>query len=338
MRLSERIQNGSTSNFIKKLNESIKLEEKCNKNKMTEEDENLKTQAIGSITQEAINGFNKLKNLFNSDEQKEELDGFYFPKKAIQILKDSNKEYHLNQYMDLKISDILNMIEDNDNIEGAINDLFDEYDESSAFSWSDNFITALSSLVSDDIEEYTDDVDEGCKNEACKNEGCKNEGCKNEGCKNEACKNEACKNEACKNEACKNEGCYRKKSKSKINEEDSTIQDENIQKLKDTLEQDGWDFYTDNYNGGIELEIHKYSPAGEDFFFNVFGKNSTELIENIIRYTNEFDADEHAMEVKDMEGAPSIRELLKDADKIRPILQNKPETDVNNETNIEDED
>jgi len=71
-----------------------------------------------------------------------------------------------------------------------------------------------------------------------------------------------------------------------------------------------------------DIELAKYSPAGEDFFFTV---NKTNFVDEVIIYAEEFDADEHAeMWVNNMhevKGVPqSIRTLIEDADAIKEML------------------
>lgn len=80
------------------------------------------------------------------------------------------------------------------------------------------------------------------------------------------------------------------------------------------------DWKVNEYNTDVELE--KYSPAGEDFLFYVDKKN---IIKNITEYADDFDADEHAeMWVENMHtvrGVPqSIRALINDADAIKEML------------------
>lgn len=53
------------------------------------------------------------------------------------------------------------------------------------------------------------------------------------------------------------------------------------------LERLGWS-YTDDGDGNIELE--KYSPAGEDFIITVGAEN---FVENVKEYAAHFDQDEH---------------------------------------------
>lgn len=71
-----------------------------------------------------------------------------------------------------------------------------------------------------------------------------------------------------------------------------------------------------------DIEVAKYSPAGEDFFFTVSKKN---FLDDVITYAESFDADEHAeMWVENMHtvsGVPqSIRTLIDDADAIKEML------------------
>ena len=81
----------------------------------------------------------------------------------------------------------------------------------------------------------------------------------------------------------------------------------------------GW-WYNIYEDGSIE--IGKHSPAGEDFFFNIAGKDITTEVQE---YYEDFDPDEHAkMWVENMEtvkGVPrSIRTLINDADAIDKML------------------
>lgn len=71
-----------------------------------------------------------------------------------------------------------------------------------------------------------------------------------------------------------------------------------------------------------DIELAKYSPAGEDFFFTVSKKN---FLDDVVEYAESFDADEHAeMWVENMHtvsGVPqSIRTLIDDADAIKEML------------------
>lgn len=71
-----------------------------------------------------------------------------------------------------------------------------------------------------------------------------------------------------------------------------------------------------------DIELAKYSPAGEDFFFTVSKKN---FLDDVIDYAESFDADEHAEmwveNIHTVSGVPqSIRTLIEDADAIKEML------------------
>ena len=71
-----------------------------------------------------------------------------------------------------------------------------------------------------------------------------------------------------------------------------------------------------DYGDVVEFEFS--SPAGEDFVFSVDADN---VADNVWEYAQNFDAEEHAREVMDMPGAPSLRELLEDAEEIQGMLE-----------------
>lgn len=89
-------------------------------------------------------------------------------------------------------------------------------------------------------------------------------------------------------------------------------------RIKKICEKLDWNIY--EHNNDVELE--KYSPAGEDFFFCV---DKNDFVNNVIEYAEDFDADEHAeMWVENrhsVRGVPqSIRTLIDDADAIKEML------------------
>lgn len=74
-------------------------------------------------------------------------------------------------------------------------------------------------------------------------------------------------------------------------------------------------------DGTIELE--KYSPAGEDFWFSV---TAEDFVDDVKEYAADFDPDEHIamwIEAKrnGARGVPSARELVYDAEDIDKMLQ-----------------
>jgi hypothetical protein len=98
------------------------------------------------ISQEAKDSFTSLKDIIENDDNKINVNGFWLSDKAVAIIKSSNTNFHLNSYMNLNISDIINMVKDNDTIEQAIDELYTDYDSNSAYSWAENFISVLENL------------------------------------------------------------------------------------------------------------------------------------------------------------------------------------------------
>ena len=119
-----------------------------------------KARVKADISDKARKHFRMLQDIIEEGEDKVNVDGWYYPEKAVYVVKQSDLSYHLNPYMDLTVANILNMVNDNESIEAAIDELFNEYKADSAYSWADNFISKLDKLdfsVLDDLEEYTDD-------------------------------------------------------------------------------------------------------------------------------------------------------------------------------------
>lgn len=85
--------------------------------------------------------------------------------------------------------------------------------------------------------------------------------------------------------------------------------------LSDVAEPLGWRLVLLNNN---DVEIGQYSPAGEDFWFSLNGDE--DYFEQIIRYANNFDVDEHAEMWVGGNGAPSISILVDDARDIQKML------------------
>ena len=103
----------------------------------------------GDITTEMRNNFTKLKDIINEGGDKVEYDGFYIPQKFIDAFSNTDMRHSLNSYMDLTISDVFNMIDDNTDIEMALKQLFDEYKPDSALAWGDNFLQLLSGSLNE---------------------------------------------------------------------------------------------------------------------------------------------------------------------------------------------
>ena len=98
------------------------------------------------IDDEAELGFNMLKDVINGREELEYIDGFYYPRQAIEMVERCDRCFHLNKYMDLTISDILNYVSDHLTLEGAIDEIYSVYRESYADSWAENLMYILRQL------------------------------------------------------------------------------------------------------------------------------------------------------------------------------------------------
>lgn len=91
-------------------------------------------------------------------------------------------------------------------------------------------------------------------------------------------------------------------------------------KYIDICEGLGWSV-TDTGDG--EIELGKYSPAGEDFSFGVEAEN---FVENVKAYAASFNQDEHVemwvmARINGTSGVPSCRELVEDAKAIDDMLR-----------------
>lgn len=115
-------------------------------------------RVVNNMPANAKESFKELKEILDDETHDTSVDGFYFPAKAVAILENT-EQYHLNGYMDLTVSNILNMVDDCDTIEEAIHQLFVDYNPDSAFSWADNFVTVLDKLDFDISEEDSEELD-----------------------------------------------------------------------------------------------------------------------------------------------------------------------------------
>lgn len=95
------------------------------------------------------------------------------------------------------------------------------------------------------------------------------------------------------------------------------------------------DWYCHKCDDGT-LELEKHSPAGEDFWFDIKGKDiPTEVRE----YAEDFDADEHVelwVEGRGKRGVPeTVRELVDDAEAIQKMLDELAEALESVQTNCD---
>lgn len=69
------------------------------------------------------------------------------------------------------------------------------------------------------------------------------------------------------------------------------------------------------------VDFAKYSPAGEDFSFYCEANTPEEMAHEVLRYSTNFDIDEHVKSVMEMCDAPSLRELVHDAEDIASMVE-----------------
>lgn len=95
--------------------------------------------------------------------------------------------------------------------------------------------------------------------------------------------------------------------------------------LIDKAEELDWSVEFDEGSCGRYVEFCKYSPAGEDFGFSVYFDEIEDIPDEVGKYYNSFDVDEHIemwIEAKNngVGGVPSIRRLVEDAEDIDEML------------------
>ena len=81
-------------------------------------------------------------------------------------------------------------------------------------------------------------------------------------------------------------------------------------------------FKTNPYCDSLyEACFQAYTPAGEDFFFSVYGETYEEITAEVTAYYEDFDEAEHIHLVEGMRGAPSLSILIADAKAIKKMLK-----------------
>mgnify|MGYP004500123307 FL=1 len=102
-------------------------------------------------------------------------------------------------------------------------------------------------------------------------------------------------------------------------------------KLRSTIEDAGWrcnPIYNTDETEVTGLEIGMYSPAGEDFWFTVYGDTDKDILDEVQDAAHSFDVEEHTMENYGQIGAPGLRALLDDAEEIKRSM-NRLYKDIN---------
>lgn len=103
-----------------------------------------------------------------------------------------------------------------------------------------------------------------------------------------------------------------------------------VQTILDEIEKTDWGAQVVKYSNGDTIFISQYSPAGEDFGFEIDVKdNVADMVDEISEYVNNFDIDEHIELWADgagQNGVPDIDELVEDAGDIKSMLEDLEQT------------
>ena len=105
-----------------------------------------------------------------------------------------------------------------------------------------------------------------------------------------------------------------------LKESESNISEE-FREVVNKIEDLGWSISIVDYANGDFLNFAKYSDAGEDFYFEVEAKSLPEVVKDVRQYAEDFDPIDHAKEMDGAPGAPDLKILLGDADKIKADLE-----------------
>ena len=97
-----------------------------------------------------------------------------------------------------------------------------------------------------------------------------------------------------------------------------------IEKLVGAAENLDWKctLGTQEYDGKKEqyLEFETNTPAGEDFIFTAWGQTAGQLAQDVFKYAEDFDIDEHVKLNLGARGAPGVVALVDDAREIQKML------------------
>lgn len=96
-----------------------------------------------------------------------------------------------------------------------------------------------------------------------------------------------------------------------------------FEKAKEIAEELGWKVEPDtwgSFDGNRCITFSKASPAGEDFSFDIWSDEDESIASETRSYANDFDEEEHVKLMLDSRGAPSMKELVADAEKIKKMV------------------
>lgn len=93
-----------------------------------------------------------------------------------------------------------------------------------------------------------------------------------------------------------------------------------FEKTKEIAEELGWKVESNTDGGNRCITFSKASPAGEDFSFDIWSDEDESITAETRSYANDFDEEEHVKLMLDSRGAPSMKELVADAEKIKKMV------------------
>ena len=93
-----------------------------------------------------------------------------------------------------------------------------------------------------------------------------------------------------------------------------------FEKAKEIAEELGWKVESNTDGGNRCITFSKASPAGEDFSFDIWSDDDESIAAETRSYANDFDEEEHVKLMLDSRGAPSMKELVADAEKIKKMV------------------
>ena len=95
-----------------------------------------------------------------------------------------------------------------------------------------------------------------------------------------------------------------------------------FEKAKEIAEELGWKVESNTDGGNRCITFYKTSPAGEDFSFDIWTDEDESIAAETRSYANDFDEEEHVQLMSNAPGAPSLKELVADAEEIKKMVNN----------------
>lgn len=93
-----------------------------------------------------------------------------------------------------------------------------------------------------------------------------------------------------------------------------------FERVKKIAEELGWKVESDTNSGNRCITFYKTSPAGEDFSFDIWTDEDKYISTEVLSYAINFDEEEHVKLMLNAPSAPSMKELVADAEKIKVMV------------------